>query len=79
MSKTTQIHTTAVRPSDVAMPTSAFLAAAMSGARIEATGGMATDAVRTAPTYVARERFVAGDAVVKGAFPGTTAWSPPTS
>jgi hypothetical protein len=78
MSNTTRIRPTAVRPSDLAMPTSASLAAAMSGARIEANG-TATDAVRTAPTYVARERFVAGDAVVTGAFPGTTAWSPPTS
>ena len=78
MSNIPMIHTTAARPSGFAMPTSAPLAAAVSGARVEATGGMATGAVCTAPTYVVRPRFVAGDALVKGAFPGTTAWSPPT-
>ena len=77
MSNITMIPTAAC-PSGLAMPTSAPLTAAISGARIEATGGMATDAARTAPTYVARQRIVAGDAFVKGAFPGTTAWSPPT-
>jgi hypothetical protein len=78
MSNTTMINTTAARPSGFAMPTSAPLTAAISGARTEATGGMAIDAVCTAPTDVVRPRFVAGDAFVKGAFPGTTAWSPPT-
>ncbi len=78
MENTTMITTTAVRPSGFAMPASNALAAAISGIRTEATGGMATDAVCAAPTYVVRQRFVAGDAFVKGAFPGTTAWSPPT-
>ncbi len=79
MSNTTMLHTTAARPSGFAMPTSAPLAAAIAGARTGAIGGMVTDAVCTEPTYDARPRFVAGDALVKGAFPGTTAWSPPTS
>lgn len=78
MSNTTMIHTTAARPSGFAMPTSASIPGATLGARIEAIGGMATSAVCTAPTYVARQRFVAGDALVTDAFPGTTAWSPPT-
>ena len=78
MENTTMIHTPAARPSGLAMPTSAFSAAAISGARTEAMRGMANGAVCTAPTYVVRQRFVAGDAAVKGAFPGTTAWSPPT-
>ena len=41
--------------------------------------GMAIDAVCTAPTsLIARDRYVAGVAVAQDAFPGPTAWSPPT-
>ena len=75
---TTMFRSTAARPSGSAMPTSAY-PAAMSGAPVEAIRGMAYGAVCTATTAVTKQRFVVGDAVTGGAFPGTPAWSPPTS
>jgi hypothetical protein len=69
---------TAQRPSGLVMPTSASLAAAFRGTRVDAATGMSSVAVSTATTPVARVRYVAGDALVIGAFPGLTAWSPPT-
>ena len=73
----TQIPMTAQIPSGFAMPTSAPTTAALCGTGLGAATGMATAAGRTAPVYVARLRFVTGDAIQP--FPGPTAWSPPTS
>ena len=78
----TKIPMTAQIPSGFAMPTS-VQTAALRGTGLRWTGlgtaaGMATAAGRTAPVYVVRERFVAGDAIATP-FPGPTSWSPPTS
>ena len=63
--------TTDQTPSGFAMP--------MSAAAFGTGLGMATGAtVCTAPTYVVRDRHVAGIALVPAARPGSTAWSPPT-
>jgi hypothetical protein len=49
---------------------------AISGTVLPMTGATA---VCTAPTYVERDRHVAGFAVIAKAFrPGSHAWSPPT-
>ena len=73
----TEITMTAQIPSGLAMPTSAPTTAALCGTGVGAVTGMATAAGRTAPVHVTRERVVTGDAIQP--FPGTTAWSPPTS
>ena len=68
---TNETWMTAQTPSDFVMPVSAT--AFGSGA------GMTTGAkVCPAPTYVVRDRHVAGIAVAQGSRPGSTAWSPPT-
>lgn len=44
-------------------------------------GGIGTSAVAEvcpAPTYVVRDRHVAGIALAQATRPGSTAWSPPT-
>ena len=41
------------------------------------TPGMTVQVTKSAPTYVVRDR-VAAAALVKGAFPGPSAWRPPT-
>lgn len=74
---TMNIPMTAQIPSGFALPVSTSLMSAISGSNLEATTGISTSAVCAAPTYVVRDR-VAGDALAKGAFPGPTAWSPPT-
>ncbi len=62
---------TAQTPSGFAMPTSA--------AAFGTGNGIATiAAVCPAPTYVVRDRHVAGIALAQGSRPGSTAWSPPT-
>ena len=73
-----QIPMTAQIPSGAAMPTSASMTAALRGTGLGAATGMTTVAGRIAPTYVVRDRHVAGDAITQP-FPGPTAWSPPTS
>ena len=40
--------------------------------------GTAQRATGTTTSTVVRDRFVADAALVKGAFPGTSAWRPPT-
>ena len=61
---------TAQTPSGFAMP--------MSAAAFGTGVGMATGAtVCTAPTYVVRDRHVAGIALAQVSRPGSTAWSPP--
>ena len=63
---------TAQTPSGFAMPMPMSAAAFGTGA------GMATGAtVCTAPTYVLRDRHVAGIALAQVSRPGSTAWSPP--
>ena len=61
---------TAQTPSGFAMPTSA--AAFGTG-----TGVATFAAVCIAPTYVVRDRHVAGIALAQATRPGSTAWSPP--
>jgi len=83
-----QIPMMAQIPSGSAMPTSAPMTAAPRGTGLLSTGllstglgagaGMTIAAVCAAPTYVVRDRYVAGDAIAKP-FPGPTAWSPPPS
>lgn len=43
-----------------------------------ATTGAAQGATGATPLTVVRDRYVGAARVVKGAFPGTTAWRPPT-
>ena len=74
----TMTSVTAQIPSGFVVPTSAPVMAAASGIRPVAILGASTAAACAAPTYVVRDRHVAGDALVTGAFPGHTAWSPPT-
>ncbi|MEJ7794568.1 MAG: hypothetical protein WKF50_03385 [Nocardioides sp.] len=67
---TNKTQMTAQTPSGFAMP--------MSAAAFGSGAGMATDAkVCTAPTYVVRDRHVAGIALAQASRPGSTAWSPP--
>lgn len=73
-----QIPMTAQIPTGSAMPTSAPMKAALCGTGLGAAMDMATAAVCTAPAYVVRDRFVAGDDIA-APFPGPTAWSPPPS
>ena len=76
----TMIPMTAQIPSGSALPTSASTTAALAGTRGDAAFGTApAAAVCTAPTYVVRDRHVAGDVIAQGMFPGSTAWSPPIS
>ena len=67
-----KIPTMGQTPSGIAMP----ISAASDGTGL----GMATrTGLCAAPTYLdARDRHVAGVAIAQGAFPGSTAWSPPT-
>ena len=68
----TWFPTTAHIPSGFALP----ISGATFGGGIGS--GMATDAkVCSAPTYVVRDRHVAGATLTQGAVPGPTAWSPP--
>ena len=63
--------TTAQTPSGFGMP--------ISGAIYGLGRGMSTGAtVCTAPTFVVRDRHVAGVALAEATRPGTTSWSPPT-
>lgn len=62
---------TAQIPSGFGMP----MTGAAFGAGMAVTTGAA---VCSAPTYVVRDRHVAGIALAQGSRPGTTAWSPPT-
>jgi len=67
---TNKTQMTAQTPSGFAMP--------MSAAAFGTGAGMATGAtVCTAPTYVVRDRHVAGIALAQVSRPGSTAWSPP--
>jgi hypothetical protein len=61
---------TAQTPSGFVMP--------ISGAIYGIGLGMTTGAVCTAPTFVVRDRHVAGVALTGATRPGTTSWSPPT-
>jgi hypothetical protein len=58
------IQTGSTTPSHTGMPISGC------------TLGMTVPVTESAPTYVVRDR-VAADALVKGAFPGPSAWRPP--
>ncbi len=62
---------TAQTPSGFVMP--------ISGAAFGTGIAMTTGAtVCSAPTYVVRDRHVAGVALAQASRPGSTAWSPPT-
>jgi hypothetical protein len=61
---------TAQTPSGFVMP--------ISGAIYGIGLGMTTGAACTAPTFVVRDRHVAGAALTEATRPGTTSWSPPT-
>jgi len=66
----TKLPMTAQTPSGFAMP--------ISGATFGTGLGLATGAAACpAPTYVVRDRHVAGATLAQGAVPGPTAWSPP--
>ena len=62
---------TAQTPSGFVMPVSG----AAFGTGIRMTSGAT---VCSAPTYVVRDRHVAGVALAQASRPGSTAWSPPT-
>jgi hypothetical protein len=68
---TNQTWMTAQTPSGFAMP----MPAAAFGTGLGMTSGAT---VCTAPTYVVRDRHVAGIALDQVSRPGSTAWSPPT-
>lgn len=67
---------TAQAPSGFAMPISA--ATFGTGVGMASLGTAAVCAVPTTPTYVVRDRHVAGTALAQASRPGSTAWSPPT-
>ena len=66
---------TAQTPSGFVMPISA--AAFGTGAGMAGLGNSAVCAVPATPTYVVRDRHVAGIALAQVSRPGSTAWSPP--
>ena len=67
----TKLWMTAQTPSGFVMP--------ISGATFGTGAGLAPSAeVCSAPTYVVRDRHVAGIALTQAFRPGSTAWSPPT-
>lgn len=77
---TNKTWTTAQTPSGFAMPTSAAAFGTGSGMAGLGTGPDlgAVCAVPAVPTYVVRDRHVAGIALGQASRPGSTAWSPPT-
>lgn len=70
---TNKTQMTAQIPSGFAMPMSAATFGTGAGMT-----GLGNSAVCVAPTYVVRDRHVAGIALAQGSRPGSTAWSPPT-
>ena len=63
------VQTGSTTPSHFGMP--------ISGRTLGRTLGMTVQVTKSAPTYVVRDR-VAAAALVKGAFPGPSAWRPPS-
>ena len=68
--------TTDQTPSGFAMPMTA--ATFGTGSGMAGLGTSAVCAVPATPTYVVRDRHVAGIALDQVTRPGSTAWSPPT-
>jgi hypothetical protein len=73
---TNKTQMAAQTPSGFALPISA--AAFGTGAGMAGLGNAAVCAVPATPTYVVRDRHVAGTALTQATRPGSTAWSPPT-
>ena len=73
-----QITMTAQIPFGIAMPTSAPTTAACAAPVSERAPAWRPSRPTPPPVHVVRERSVTGDAI-RTPYPGTTAWSPPTS